>query len=297
MSASPSLRVLLGKGDARALDAQSFTYDGRHYRGSFSRLSDGNVLSVVPLEAYLYSVVGREVPESWPLMALGAQAICARTYVLQRSDPKREYDLVTSESDQVYQGMQAETPNSVFIVDATAGKVLRFENEFAQIAYSSCCGGHTESSADAWVGGKNLPYLQGVACPWCTASPDYSWTRTIDGIAMTRAFPALGQITDVRVVTADPSGRARQIALSGSGGTTTVTGSDFRRMLGSRTVRSLLIKQISGDKGSGAFTIEGAGLGHGVGLCQWGCDGMAMAGKNTREILEFYFPGTGIGSD
>ncbi|MDP9110768.1 MAG: SpoIID/LytB domain-containing protein, partial [Candidatus Eremiobacteraeota bacterium] len=80
-AASPSLRVLLGAGDAVPTEGGGFTFGGRRYRGTFSRLPDGSVINTLPLEEYLYSVVPREMPPSWPAAALEAQAICARTYV------------------------------------------------------------------------------------------------------------------------------------------------------------------------------------------------------------------------
>ncbi|HEY8321164.1 MAG TPA: SpoIID/LytB domain-containing protein [Candidatus Baltobacteraceae bacterium] len=295
----PALRVLLGGAAASAIDATTFAYDGRRYRGTFTRRADGTVLSTVPLEAYLYSVVAREMSPSWPAAALQAQAVAARTYVLQRSSPKRDYDVVTSEADQVYGGIEAESAAATAAVDATAGSVLRFGDAFAQLFYSSSCGGHTESSADAWTGGADLPYLRGVVCPWCTASPDYAWTRVVPADAVARAFPGadVGAPTGLAVGDTDASGRARSLVLTGDAGTATTRGTAFRSALGSRVVRSLLIRRIANGTGPGTFVIEGAGLGHGVGLCQWGARGMAAAGKSADDILNFYFPGTQRSND
>ena len=108
-SETQALRVLLGTGRLQNIDAQTFLYEGRRYRGTAVILPEtGQVVSTVPVEQYLYSVVSREMPRSWPAEALQAQAILARTYVLQRSNPNRDYDLVTSEADQVYTGIDAE---------------------------------------------------------------------------------------------------------------------------------------------------------------------------------------------
>ncbi|HEY5427355.1 MAG TPA: SpoIID/LytB domain-containing protein, partial [Candidatus Tumulicola sp.] len=82
MSRSPSLRVLLGSGSPSPLPGGAgFTFDGRSYRGSFVRSADGSVINLVDLEQYLYSVVPHEMSPSWPMAALAAQAVCARTYV------------------------------------------------------------------------------------------------------------------------------------------------------------------------------------------------------------------------
>ncbi|HET9096008.1 MAG TPA: SpoIID/LytB domain-containing protein, partial [Candidatus Baltobacteraceae bacterium] len=160
---SQALRVLLGRGQAQKIDERTFLFEGRRYRGSFAAMPGGEIVTTVPLEQYLYGVVSREMPPSWPAAALQAQAIVARTYVLQRSNPDRPYDLVPSEADQVYTGVDAEHPQSSSAVDATAGAVLRYRSGFAQVMYSSCCGGHTESNGEAW-GGPQLPYLAGVTC-------------------------------------------------------------------------------------------------------------------------------------
>jgi stage II sporulation protein D len=298
ISRSPSLRVLLGPGTASPLPGGAgFTFGGRSYRGSFVRSSDGSVINVVDLEQYLYSVVPHEMSPSWPVAALAAQAVCARTYVLQRSNPRREYDLRPSEADQVYGGMATESEAGRAAVDATARQVLRYGSGFASIAYSSCCGGHTESSSDAW-GAAPLPYLSGVTCPWCVESPNYRWVSSVALDQIEQSFGALGAfgvLRDVRIDGTDPSGRARRFELVGERGTFAVKGSTFRLGVGARVIRSLLITRLT--QANGSIAIEGGGLGHGVGLCQWGARGMAVAGKPANDILKFYFPGTEIAND
>jgi len=293
---SPSLRVLLGPGSATPVPG-GFDFEGRAYRGSFVRAADGSVINLVGLEEYLYSVVPREMGPGWPVAALASQAICARTYVLQRSNPRHEYDLRPSEADQVYTGIAGESPDGRAAVDATAGRVLRFGSGFASVAYSSCCGGHTESSADAW-GAAPVPYLSGVPCPWCTASPNYRWNAAVGFETIEQSVAAtgtLGALRDVRIDGTDASGRVRSFDLLGDRGTLAVKGSAFRLGVGARVVRSLLITRLT--QANGSIVIEGGGLGHGVGMCQWGARGMALAGKTADEILTFYFPGTEIGND
>ncbi len=295
-----SLRVLLGSGTAQPIDSTSFNFNGHAYRGTYSVLPNNQVVNLVPLEAYLYSVIAKEMPASWPQSALEAQAILARTYVLQRSDPNRAYDVVTSEADQVYGGIESENPKSTAAVTATSDRVLRYANDFAEVMYSSCCGGHTENVRDAWGGGaKNFPYLSGIVCPYCTASPDFQWSRDLPVDALSRAFQDelsnLGDISSVSVSQSDGSGRAREFAIGGANGSIQIPGGRFRSRLGSRNVRSLLIHSIRFQPGQ-PITIVGAGLGHGVGFCQWGARGMGLEERSTSEILAFYFPQTVIGN-
>ncbi len=289
-----ALRVLLGRGDATVVSTQSFTFDGKLYRGSFGRTDDGQIVNVIDLEEYLYSVVSREMPAGWPPPALETQAICARTYVLQRSDPRRSYDLVPSELDQLYDGIAGETVSGSAAVDATAGNVLAFGGGFAQIAYSSCCGGHTESSSDAW-GNAAIPYLGGVVCTYCAGSPNYRWERSLAFEAIAprlQTVAPLARIDDLRVSVRDASGRVRTFEVVTDRGSAIVPGTAFRHAVGSRVLPSLLLSNVRRTPDGAAALIDGAGLGHGVGLCQWGSRGMALRGATPSEILTYYFPGT-----
>ncbi|HEX3671706.1 MAG TPA: SpoIID/LytB domain-containing protein [Candidatus Cybelea sp.] len=290
-----ALRVLLGRGAATPAPAGTFDFEGRLYRGTFEQTEDGQIVNVVDLEQYLYSVVPREMPPSWPLAALQAQAICARTYVLQRSDPRRSYDLVPSEIDQRYDGIAAEAPSGVAAVDASAGAVLGFGGGYAQIAYSSCCGGHTESSAEAW-GNVPISYLGGVVCTSCADSPNFRWERTLGFDVIAQRFSAASpgplRVDDLKITARDASGRARAFEVATDLGSTTVGGSAFRRGVGTRVLPSLLLNDLRRTPDGGGVAIAGGGLGHGVGLCQWGARGLAAGGADAAAILALYFPGT-----
>ncbi|HEY9085410.1 MAG TPA: SpoIID/LytB domain-containing protein [Candidatus Tyrphobacter sp.] len=298
--ARPSLRVLLGMGDVEPLASGGFEFAGRQYRGSFSHAPDGSIVNVVALEDYLYSVVPREMSSSWPTVALQMQAICARTFVVRHSDPQRPYDVVPSQLNQVYQGIETESKAGRAAVDATAGTVLFYDSECADMAYSSCCGGHTESAADAW-GGSPDPYLGGVVCPYCTQAPDFRWTSEIPLADVEQAMRADlrgGRLRDVRLGSTDRSGRVREFAMLTDRATVIVRGSDLRIDIGPRLMRSLLIRKLE-LRATGAgpvFHLEGDGNGHGVGLCQWGARGMALAESSVAGIASFYFPGTSLRS-
>ncbi len=296
--AQPYLRVLLGAGEPQPLRSGGFEFGGRAYRGNFSRGSDGSIVNVVALEDYLYSVVPREMPSAWPAAALQMQAICARTFVVRRADPRRPYDVVPSQLNQVYEGVGTESQAGRAAVDATAGTVLMYRSDCAEMAYSSSCGGHTESAAEAW-GGAPQPYLNGVVCPYCTQAPEYRWTSEIPLVQIEQAMRGhlseMGRLRGVRLGTTDASGRVRELALVADRGTVAVRGSDFRIDVGPRAVRSLLLFKLELQAGS-LVHLEGGGNGHGVGLCQWGARGMALAESSLAGIAAFYFPGTSLGS-
>ena len=299
-ASTASLRVLLGTGTIGINASGEFTFNGKPYRGTYTRDGD-SIINIVSLEDYLYSVVPKEMSPSWPAAALQAQAICARTYVLQRSNPRRAYDLVPSEADQVYVGLLAESDAGRAAVNATQAQVLQYGGRYAQAMYSSCCGGHTESSAEAW-GGAPMQYLAGVPCPYCVSSPNYRWVHDISRPTVSAAFASeiepYGQLQGFYIGSVDPSGRARTIELRCERGSEFVKGTTFRSRVGPRVLPSMLITEVGPSQyASDATQIKGGGLGHGVGLCQWGARGMALEGRSSSQILQYYFPGTTIGHE
>jgi len=136
------VRVLLASGadipPAHQLDAWHFAWNGRTYRGSIAmiELADGKpgLVDAVPLDAYLYGVVSREISPAWPVAALQAQAILARTYVETKLQPEKPYDVVGSERDQRFGGIENETVEARDSVDATAGQLVTYRGETARVA-------------------------------------------------------------------------------------------------------------------------------------------------------------------
>jgi len=154
------------------------TFDGRAYHGTLLVRSDGRHVSVVnalTLDTYLRGVVPSESPSHWPLAALEAQAVAARSYALYELRPNAFYDLVPTTADQVYGGIAAETPRSDNAVYATLGQVLTYAGQVARTYYSSSSGGRTEAVEDAWPGTAPIPYLRSVPDPYDTYSPHHDW--------------------------------------------------------------------------------------------------------------------------
>ncbi len=260
--------------------------------------SDGSIVTL-DLETYLRGVVPIEASPSWPAAALQAQAILARTYALAKKNITRRYDVVTTQGDQVYGGPQVERPATNAAIDATRGLTLRFDDGPASVFYSSCCGGHTEDAAEVW-GHATLPYLHGVDdAANCTAAPDYRWTGQLP---LERACSALvdrlaGTLASVDLRDPDPSGRPRTVTLHADDGTSaTMPMTELRRRWGADIVRSTRVGRVTVDRTQAVpfVRIEGSGRGHGVGLCQWGSRGLALAGADASTILTHYFPGTTV---
>lgn len=303
--AGTPMRVLIsadrGAESPELADGDMFTFAGKRWRGvpSIVALPDGRsgIVATVDVDAYLYGVIPIEASPGWPLAALQAQAIVARTFALARRTLSRPYDVVVSQTDQRFGGIEAEFPATNAAVDTTAGATLTYEGGDASVFYAACCGGHTADAAEIW-GHTTLPYLRGVADPYCVAAPDYRWERTVplDRLRADLGRRVRGDITGFALGAADAGGRSLSVDVIEGRERATLSTIEFRRLLGADTVRSTWIRTLELDRshGSPTVTIEGAGRGHGVGLCQWGAHAMAGAGNSAAAILAFYFPGTRI---
>jgi len=297
------MRVLLATGTfapAMPVDAWHFAWNGASYRGGAESvtLADGRtgLVNTLPLDAYLYGVVSREVSATWPRSAQETQAIVARTYALGRLRPAQAYDVVASESDQRYGGIVAETVEGRAAVDATAGKIVTYLAALARVAYGACCGGHSADAASVW--GTSLPYLRGVADPNCAGTPEYRWQLDLSAPALAAAlgapFAAIGDLQAAVLRNLDDSGRPRDIALTGGAGSLALTTRAFRDALGTGVVRSTFL--LTASARGGGLHLDGAGRGHGVGLCQWGARVLGSAAWSADDICAFYFPGTSLGN-
>ncbi|MGD0472970.1 MAG: SpoIID/LytB domain-containing protein [Candidatus Velthaea sp.] len=278
-------------------DGGIFTFASKRWRGTPSIVAlpggKSGVVAAVDVDDYLYGVLPIEASPGWPPEALAAQAIVARTFALSRRNLARPYDLVVSQNDQRFGGIEAEFPATNAAVDATRNTVVTFAGENASVFYSSCCGGHTADAATIW-GHSALPYLRGVADPYCVAAPDYRWQRSV---ALERVQAALaarvpGEITGFTLGPADSGGRPLSIDVLTRDGPTTLSASDFRAAIGAEIVRSPWIQALQ--LAPPQVNIQGAGRGHGVGFCQWGARALGAAGSTAATILAFYFPGTRI---
>jgi stage II sporulation protein D len=159
-------------------DRAPLAFDGRPYHGTLAVRSRGGGVSVVnglSLDSYLLGVVPSESPSHWPLAALEAQAVAARSYAVSELRPASWYDLVPTTADQVYGGIAAERRRSNHAVYATLGQVLTWNGRVARTYYSSSSGGRTQSVQDAWPGTAPIPYLRSVPDPYDVYSPHHDW--------------------------------------------------------------------------------------------------------------------------
>ena len=153
---------------ASAESEEIIKVNGKRYRGKIQISSSGNsidIVNVLSLEDYVKGVLAKEMPigkNGENFEALKALAVCVRTYAIQKmKDGKLYFDIYADTRDQVYGGVDAETPNSNKAVDETNNLILKYEGNAATIFYHSTCGGYTESSANVFTK-EEIPYLISV---------------------------------------------------------------------------------------------------------------------------------------
>ncbi|MBQ3448615.1 MAG: SpoIID/LytB domain-containing protein, partial [Synergistaceae bacterium] len=231
-------------------------FNGKTYRGAFLITQRGGLLNVLDVEQYLCGVLPAEVGASWPDEALRAQAISARTYVLRQSMNRADkgYDVVDTDSDQVYKGAGIETAKTNQAVASTAGEILTYGKELAHTYFHSDSGGHTADISDVW--GGNIPYLTGVPEVVSYKSPVSTWNARISASKIQNAIKKItgtdiGNITEIQVSEVDDGGRAVNMKFIGSKGTKTIKASQFRTTIDPRTLKSTMFTP-----SGGAFSVK-----------------------------------------
>jgi stage II sporulation protein D len=209
---------------------------GKPFRGRVQvRLNAGQLQAInhIPLELYLMSVVGSEMPASWPQAALQAQAVAARTYALARRRPSQPFDLRATVVSQVYRGVDSETPSTREAVASTSGQVLLYNNApIEAVFHSSSSSGRTESSGELW--NQQLPYLVSVP-DFDNNSPVNSWRARFEPADLRRIFPETGGLQRLEVLNQSNSGRIRRVRLVGPLGSLLLSGAELRQRLGLRS--------------------------------------------------------------
>ncbi len=217
--------VLLGKGAYRgALEVRPASVPGRL-----------NAINAVDIESYLRGVVAEESPSSWPLDALRAQAVAARSYALTTGVGGNGFDAYDDTRSQVYRGIAAETARTDTAVAGTAGEVVQYGGETIEAFFMSTSGGYTENNENSF-GGTPEPYLRGVPDPneAAAGSPYHRWTRKFSAASMQAELGDLvpGRLKRIVVARTGVSPRIVTAKLVGTRGTGKVSGPTLRARLG-----------------------------------------------------------------
>lgn len=273
------------------------TWDKNVYSGKIFIIPAGNSFHLVehaPLETYLYGVLPYEMSYTWPLEALKAQAVAARTYTLKSLEnvKNKNFDLYSDVRSQMYKGGGKQYDSVKKAVDGTRGQVLTFDDKLFYTYYHANCGGGTDDVRSWNPGASSIKPLSGASCKYDAHSKSHSWQMNVSHakvLAYAKTVGLTGTLKSIKIARKTDTGRATNLTLRTSKGSKTVPCGKFRLATG---IRSCKINKVSVRKNDVHF--EGKGYGHGVGMCQDGANGMAKSGKYYRKILKNYYPGAKI---
>ena len=284
--------------------------DGQLSAAGRITVQDGQEVREMELETYVADVVAGEISPDFPVEAIRAQAVAARTYAVYKREAGRPaqhpdayvctdpahcaafVDLAVQASARWGESAEANRSAIEQAVQDTAGQIVTYDKKPIIAVFSAAAGERTETAADVW--GSEIPYLQSVESPGGESCPKYHGTVTLTADEVreraAQTFPAAD-------LTGDPAEWFKASERSEAGGIITVKfggvrvqGTALRTMLGLHSTNFTVSVQ------DNRLTFTTVGYGHGVGLSQWGARYLAEQGKSWRQILAHYYPGTEITS-
>ncbi len=309
----------------RSPGSQAFLQvDGRPYRGEVVVFASGGgrvtAVNVLDLESYLRGVLPAEIGSGGTngFEAVKAQAVAARSYTLAYLNRwrARGFDMLSTVEDQVYLGAAGEKDASSRALLETCGIIGICDGSPIEAYYSSTCGGMTAAPEDVW-GRPPRSYLKARRDSrgegeksFCAGSAYHRWTEIWDRAALEKilraSLPAAtgekgperwGSLRDIRLAKVSDSRRVEALIIEFDKKSFTLKGDQVRWILrrpSGESLRSALILKVSLRKQKGRISmikIEGAGYGHGIGLCQMGALEMARQGFEYSKIIRFYYSG------
>ena len=273
-----------------------------------------DVVATVPVERYLPGVLAGELYAHWHPATFEAQAIAARSYAvahhLQRLNTSH-YDVSDDASSQMFLG-EVSLGVAHRAVKETSGLVLSWDNTVVPAYYSACCGGTAATALDAISGSNqhNIPPLSGhEGKDACTSLEVHTWVarresrilrKRLNACSITMQLSELAPIRSIRSI--EPSqtnvhGRPNRLAIiDRRRQVVEVRARDFIRAANASVEsmedppKTILSSFLKGTKIGADLQFEGYGMGHGVGLCQYGAQELAGRGKSFEEILSWYYP-------
>ena len=252
--------------------------------------SNGNVINL-DIEEYLIGVVGAEMPASFNIEALKAQAIVARTYTLKKiannqiltdtvstqvyKDNFQLKDIWKGDFDKYYNKIKT-------AVDSTKGLYITYNGTYIDAVYHSTSNGKTEDAIYVW--GNDIPYLKSVDSPWDVNATSYLRTEIKDFNTVLNILGVDLNTDDFEILEKNDSGRVIKVKV----GNNIYSGVELRNLLNLRSTDF----DLAIDNGNLIITTKG--YGHGVGMSEYGANGMANSGYNYEQILKHYYQGIDI---
>lgn len=304
--------------------------DDKEYRGKLQVLHSPKLNTLVPInvvdmEEYLQGVISSEMPTNFPMNALRAQAVLARTYALKHLGKHRAngYDMCDTQNCQVYGGVSAESERGNAAVESTMGQTMQYSGKPIESVFSANCGGFTQSAKEA--GWSDTPYLNPVSDykdfdfenlqPYHfkellqyphdafsrydkhVSMAAYRWTRVVDEeelrAVIKRKKKDIGRIVALIPQRRGRSGYVSRLLVKGTKGSVILNKENvIRNNLSLGMLRSsyFIVVPHYENRKLKHFVFYGGGWGHGVGFCQTGAAGRADAGQDYKDILNHYFP-------
>lgn len=250
--------------------------------------NNGQIINI-ELETYLIGVVASEMPASFNIEALKAQSVAARTYTLKCI--KNNKKLTDTISTQVYKDddelkkMWGNEFNKYYekikkAVNSTKGIVMKYNDELIDAVYHSTSNGYTESALNVW--GNDIPYLQSVSSEWDLTSSSYLKTIEKDFNTINNVLNInLNDSTDINVLERDETNHIKTVQINNK----IFSGVELRTLLGLRST------DIEFEIKDNSIIFTTKGYGHGVGMSQYGAQGMAKNGYTYSQILKHYYLG------
>lgn len=296
------------------------TYQGKmrieSATGRYAKPGRLDLMVHLSMEDYLPGVLQAELYNSWPLETFKAQAIAARTYTYFEMglNKGKTYDLEGTIASQAYAGAGAHS-RAVDAVNQTQGVVLMWQEKVLPAFYSSACGGVNQFAGLVLPHGTNAGPVNSVReiCTWCKGSKYYRWGPIKrDRLMLSMRIAAWGKASSepvamlttlerVQISGRTPAGRPTQFTLSDASGKSYPISAESFRFACNFDAQSLTNVDAAMNLRSSHCRVtilgnevlfeQGRGFGHGVGLCQWGAQGLGQQGYNAQSILAFYYPG------
>lgn len=277
------------------------TYNKKQYRGDISLIAkrDGrcDVVNEIPLEVYISTLLAKEMHPDWPIEALKAQAVAARSYAYHKIINKRlkqstiYHDITNSEMNQVNGSFTDITYNTDLAAKETAGQILTLSSgKLTPIFFHSKCGGKTLLPEEVWS--HPIEGYQSVSCPFCHKHGKKEWKRNFSSETFAsyikKAFKKASQkIKGSHFNIAMDSKSTPYIKIKKNQQIKELKKSYLRKVMGRKNAPSNYY-HVTVDRNQ--FVLKGRGFGHGVGMCQFGTFELAQRGYNYNQILSHYFP-------
>ena len=287
----PTLSVLLIKPKEKEIIEKKYMFE-KNTKVRVKRV-EKNTIETIPLEQYLIGVLSGEMPVSYELEALKAQAVAARTYTLKKMETNKnnQFDIVDNTNDQMYldnnylKSVWKENYDSYInkikqAVNETSGEYLTYDGQIIKAFFFSTSSGKTENCKDVF--GENLPYLVSVSSTWDESSPSYLDKKTFSKKDFYEKLnlPYEDEL-DIEI-TRNDTNSINTITINDN----EMKGTDFRYEL------DLKSTNIDINETDNQIEITSRGFGHGVGLSQFGAQQLALKGYKYDEILKYYYQGT-----